>query len=157
MVYKQLWLDCDGVLANFDKRATEIFGMNPREFEKLNGSKAFWDTLYATKDLFYSLEPMEDAFELYDAVKHLRPIILTGCPRGTWAYGQKFRWRDKHFPGVPMVCTKSEFKSHYCHPGDVLVDDWTRYKTNWENAGGTFVVHTSAEESIRQLKDIGVL
>lgn len=37
----QLFLDCDGVLADFDKRAEQIFGMTGREFEDTYGSKEF--------------------------------------------------------------------------------------------------------------------
>lgn len=30
----QLYLDCDGVLADFDRAATELLGMPPRVYEK---------------------------------------------------------------------------------------------------------------------------
>lgn len=154
----QLFLDCDGVLAAFDKKAIELFdGLHPAEYEAKHGSKKFWKTLYACPDLFTNLDPMEDAFELFDAVHHLRPIILTGCPHGGWAEFQKFAWRDKHFPGVPMVCTKSVNKRHFMKPGDTIVDDWDKYKHLWEEAGGNFVLHTSAKDSIEQLKGLGVL
>src|SRR3954468_14436524 len=38
----QLYLDCDGVLADFDLGATELLGMPPRQFEKRRGIGAFW-------------------------------------------------------------------------------------------------------------------
>lgn len=38
----QLYLDCDGVLADFDSGATELLGMPPRVFEKRRGLPAFW-------------------------------------------------------------------------------------------------------------------
>jgi hypothetical protein len=33
----QLYLDCDGVLADFDRGATQLLGMPPRVFEKRRG------------------------------------------------------------------------------------------------------------------------
>jgi hypothetical protein len=95
--------------------------------------------------------------ELYEAVKHLRPIILTGTPRGDWAAPQKMRWRDKRFPGVPMVTCLSRNKVDYCQPGDVLVDDFLKHSQKWIDGGGIFVHHTSARESIDMLKSIGIL
>jgi hypothetical protein len=39
---RQLYLDCDGVLADFDKGATAILGMKPKAFEKRHGLGRFW-------------------------------------------------------------------------------------------------------------------
>jgi hypothetical protein len=33
----QLYLDCDGVLADFDRGATELLGMPPRAYQKHRG------------------------------------------------------------------------------------------------------------------------
>lgn len=156
----QLFLDCDGVLANFDKRAREIVGMNPREFEDLSGADVFWDRIFGTSDFFYSLEPMPDAHELVEAVQHLNPIILTGAPergRGLLAQSQKLRWRDKYFPNLEMIVCKSRDKIKYAKPGDVIVDDWEKWRQIWVDGGGVWVLHTSAKSSIEELKALGVL
>lgn len=155
----KLFLDCDGVLADFDKRAEEILGMRSREFEAIHGSKAFWKTIYSTPDFFYGLDKMPDADKLVDAVKHLDPVILTGKPYGGWAEGQKLRWRDEHFPDLPMiVCLSKDKFTHMHHDKDnILVDDTLKYAHIWEEAGGTFIHHTSAEDSIRQLQYLRIL
>src|SRR3546814_11673193 len=41
----QLFLDCDGVLADFDRSAEHILGMPPRAFQKRHGLPAFWKRL----------------------------------------------------------------------------------------------------------------
>lgn len=74
----QLYLDCDGVLADFDKAATELLGMPPRTFEKRRGIGAFWRELTRHPDFYGSLPLMPDAIELFEAVRHLDPVILTG-------------------------------------------------------------------------------
>jgi len=38
--------------------------------------------------------------------------------------------------------------------GDVLVDDRDRHRHLWESAGGVFVHHKNAGDSIRQLAEI---
>jgi hypothetical protein len=95
---------------------------------------------------------MPDARELFDAVRHLRPIILTGCPRGGWAEMQKLAWAAEHFPGTPMVVCRARDKCDYCVPGDILIDDRPQYRDRWEKAGGAFIHHTSAKESISELR-----
>ena len=158
MGHRQIWLDKDGVLANFNKRAELILGMPPSEYDKLHGPKAFDANVYAQPDFFALLEPMEDAHELVASVKHLKPIILTGHPNnGYWAVEQKFKWRDNNFPDLPLVSCLSKDKPKFCRPGDILIDDWSKYKTNWEEASGVFIHHVSAKQSISQLKELGII
>jgi len=153
----RLYLDCDGVLADFDGGFESKFGCLGHEYEDEHGTKAFWSVIKKDTNFFGTLPLMPDALDLYNAVKHLRPIILTGCPFGNWAEHQKFSWRDKHFPGVPMVTCLSRNKKAFCQPGDILVDDLSKYAGLWEEAGGTFVLHTSAETTIKKLKMLGII
>ena len=154
----QLYLDMDGVLADFDKRAGEVFGMDPVMFEYWHGEKAFWNTLYAVPDFFYTFDMMPDAPALWAATKHLHPIVLTAIPRGEWAVDQKRRWLAEKFgPDVPIITCFAKEKANYCEPGDILVDDRPKYCALWEERGGTFIVHTSAESSLVELARLGLL
>ena len=152
----QLFLDCDGVLADFDTAALKIFGIPPRAAEEKLGAPRFWVDLSTTADFYLNLPLMPDAMELYEAVKHLNPIILTGCPEGGWAEAQKQAWAAKHFPGVKMITCKSRNKRDHMKPGDILVDDWPKYQELWRQAGGHFILHSSAKDSISQLTSMGI-
>ena len=154
---KQVYLDCDGVLADFDKGAEQILGLPPQTFEKRHGLGLFWKRLATADGFFENLEPLPDAQELYEAVRHLRPIILTGLPRGNWAEPQKRRWAERHFPGVEVITTSAALKREHCHPGDVLVDDREKYRDLWEGAGGVFIHHKDARSSIAELRAKGFL
>jgi len=158
----QLFLDCDGVLADFDSFAAEIMGMNPREFERQKGAGKFWSEIYSTQNFFTRLPKMHDADILVESVRHLNPIILTGTPRqgeDMWATKQKLAWRDIHFPDLHMITceSKDKFLHHVPNKHNVIVDDWPQHKQVWEDNGGTFIVHTSAEDSLRQLRELGVI
>ncbi|CAB4162537.1 hypothetical protein UFOVP787_56 [uncultured Caudovirales phage] len=156
----QLFLDCDGVLANFDKKAEEVMGMPSRKFEEEFGAKEFWKRIYSVPDFFFILEPMPDAYDLVGAVRHLNPIILTGKPsdnKGFDGTEQKLRWRDKCFPDLEMIVCPSRDKIKHAKPGDVIVDDWEKWRHLWIEGGGIWVMHTSAEDSIRQLKDLKII
>lgn len=150
---RQLFLDCDGVLANFDLYAEKVFGLPPRQFEDTHGQKRFWVDLQAHEDFYNKLPLMPDAMELFEAVKDLMPIILTGLPLGDWAEPQKRKWGARHFPHTTMICCMSKDKRNHMKPGDVLVDDFLKYRPLWEEAGGIFIHHTSAKTSIEALKE----
>lgn len=153
---RHLFLDCDGVLADFDFAARQLFGMESRAAEEKLGSKEFWRRIRTSGDFYRRLPLVADANELYRAVAHLKPTILTGCPRGQWSQPQKIAWADEYFPGVPIItCASREKFRHMAHPGDVLVDDYLRYKDLWEQAGGIFVLHTTAKDSICKLGELG--
>lgn len=150
----QVYLDCDNVLADFDAGFLSLTGVDPHEFENIYGSSAFWARIYKADKFFVNLPPMEQGAKLYEAVKHLRPIILTGAPRGHSSIIQKLAWRDKHYPGVPMVTCASKDKRVYCQRGDVLIDDMLKYKSLWESAGGHFIHYTNcAEQAVTALFD----
>ena len=95
--------------------------------------------------------------ELYEAVRSLNPVILTGLPRGDWAEPQKRRWAARHFPGVEVITTSAALKREHCRPGDALIDDRDKYRSLWEKAGGLFIHDRSASASIDQLREHGFL
>jgi hypothetical protein len=148
---RQLYLDCDGVLADFDKGAESVLGVPPRVYEARHGRGAFWARLAKTPDFFYQLPLMPGATELFTAVRHLHPVILTGLPRGDWAAAQKVRWAAHHFPGTKIITCLAADKRDHCAAGDVLVDDTLKYRHLWEDAGGVFVHHTGVQQTLHEL------
>lgn len=149
---RQLFLDVDGVMADFHTAATALFGFHAHEAEERIGTNAFWKTIHSVPAFFEDLAVMPDAMELYSAVEHLHPILLTGCKNSQQAK-QKLRWRDQKFPGVPMITCQSKDKRKHAKPGDVLVDDWLKWSHLWVEMGGIFIHHKSAKESIEALKE----
>jgi hypothetical protein len=150
-VARQLYLDCDGVLADFTAGAAGVLGMHPNAFEKRRGSGPFRAKLASAPDFYFSLPLLPDAMALYAAVRHLDPVILTGLPRGNWAADQKVRWAARHFPGVRIITTMARDKRDHAREGDVLVDDQLKHRHLWEDAGGVFVHHKSAADTIEAL------
>lgn len=148
---RQLFLDNDGVLADFDTYAEQVFGLPSRQAETILGTERFWADLKSHPDFYRKLPLMPDALLLYEAVKHWDPIILTGCPAGGWAEEQKLGWRDEKFPGVRMITCMSKDKRLHMKPGDVLVDDWPKYRTLWEEAGGIFILYKDLTQALVEI------
>lgn len=152
----RIFIDMDGVLADFDKALIGIFGFDYATAEERVGTKEFWKTIHSTHNFYAELPVMEDAEELVEGVKSYdpKPIILTGLPWGGWAFAQKRKWRDRHFPNLNIIGCPSKEKCFYGLPGQVLIDDREKYKSYWVEMGGIWITHKSAKESLDKLKEI---
>lgn len=150
----RIYVDMDGVLADFDRLALEVVG-EPRSYEATHGTQAFWKRIGAVTSFYRRLPKMVDADVLMAGVARVAlapPIILTGVPTSIpTAADEKRAWAAEHFPGVQVITCFSKDKARYCLPGDTLIDDWPKYKALWEAAGGRFIVHTSAAETLQVL------
>jgi hypothetical protein len=52
-----------------------------------------------------------------------------------------------------MITCMARDKRDHAKEGDVLVDDQVRHRHLWEGAGGIFIHHRSADQSLRELAD----
>lgn len=148
----QVFVDMDGVLADFDTGYAHAFGNRPdKEKDDVD-----WDRVRLKKDFYFDLPPMPDALHLWHGILALGilPVVLTGVPkRVPEASENKRRWvRQWLGSGTPVLCTLSKEKSAVCSPHDVLIDDWEKYKHLWEEKGGFFLVHETAKTSLLRLK-----
>lgn len=151
-MYHKLFVDLDGVLADFDQHHENLFGRRP------DGHDADWEKI-TKHGFFYATMPlMKDARELWDYLKRYEPIILTGVPSsdGDRCADQKRAWGLVHLGAANMITCASKDKATFCVPGDILIDDRIKYKHLWEGAGGIWITHTSASDTIKQLKEMGL-
>ncbi|MEO7563772.1 MAG: hypothetical protein ABIR63_04970 [Sphingomicrobium sp.] len=150
----RLFLDADGVLADFDAGVKALLGANPDDYIARHGQQEFWRRLARAAGFYAKLPEMPDARRLFEAVAHLNPTILTGLPFGNWAAPQKVAWAATYFPGVPIITCMARDKHKHMAPGDVLVDDRENHRSAYEAAGVLFVHHRNAVDSVRQLAEI---
>ena len=161
----RLWLDMDGVLADFDGSALPMFQEfypwigSVEVFDQTYGQDEFWRIINSNPNFFRELALMPDAMELYDSVKHLNPGVITGIPRDMDPLNnQKLEWAREHFPDIEDVfCCRAKKKNEHMIPGDVIVDDRTPHIKAWTSKGGFWVLHKNAKRSIAELKVLGVL
>jgi hypothetical protein len=156
-----LYLDLDGVLADFDKAAGYHLGTNNiYKYEFVWGQAKFWEKLSAADDFFSDLEPTVDCADLIDAVAHLDPIILTALPytNADVVAEQKRDWVQFHLgQGYEVITCQTKDKPNYCKPGDILIDDRAVNRDAWLAKGGTYIIHTTAERTIGTLQALGII
>lgn len=146
----QPFIDCDGVLADFEGHARNILRDDVSAALRRD-EQSVWQILRRV-EVFRHLPVREDGLKLFRAIRHLHPIILTGCPPGGWAEQQKRDWAQEHFPGIQILTCASKDKRNFMqNPGDILIDDYHKYRGLWEDAGGIFVLYRNAQQTLREL------
>lgn len=173
-VQLKVFVDLDGVLANFKAGANKAFktilGLDwvydEQQYKQDQSYRdLMWDTLhrYQTEhgaEIWFELDPMIDAYVLWDHVsRHPGTEILTATGKPKYnAANQKTRWVDKFIaPNVPMnFSERGVDKYTFAQPHHVLIDDTHRNIVAWQKAGGIGILHKSAADTIETLKMLGV-
>lgn len=149
-----VFVDMDGVLADFDQGYEDRFGVRAcKEADNVD-----WALVRKTDGFYRDLPPMPDFDDLWRGLLvRCSPIILTGAPLSVaGAADNKRAWVDRHIgPSQPMIACRSKDKSlHIRKPGDILIDDWEKYRPIWLKRGGRWITHVSADKSLRHLDEM---
>jgi len=152
-----IFVDLDGVLADFDRGYREEFGTDASKAT----DNVDWKKVRARQGFYERLHPMPDALEMFGIIGDIcdeyglgDPTILTGVPASVpEAPENKIRWVHRHISRfVPVITCPSKNKSHFCERGDVLIDDWEKYRDLWIAKGGVFITHTDPASTISVLR-----
>ena len=162
----KVYLDMDGVLADFDQRFRDLSGMEPSEFENKYGRKAFWDLIDEEHKIKFwvGIKPMDGASALVDAVKDYDYELLTSPSAKKQSYLGKILWVKNHtgdvFPSKPRINFKKAKEKHLIKPQlaktDILIDDREDTIGRWNAAGGTGIVYKSIGQTLSDLKKLGL-
>lgn len=138
----RLFLDLDGVLADFDGGFPRIFGFDHREVPKAR----MWEAIATDPDFFAKLEPFAGARAFFDIVRPLRPVILTSASESMFRVAAKAKhaWVRRHLCADVLVLPVRDGldKAAFVQDrGDVLVDDYGKNCDAWRAAGGLPIKH----------------
>lgn len=157
----KLYVDLDGVLVDFD-REMERIGFKRADVEGNSKAKSrFWAKVGAMAkngEAFWGvMHPMADAHVLWDYVKKYSPEILSATGHVGNATQEKYEWMERFAPKVPThLVKKSADKAQFAAPNHILIDDRAKSIEPWVAAGGIGILHVSAADTIRQLKELGL-
>lgn len=149
-----IYCDMDGVLVDFDDSFKAKYGEYPYNIPK----EQLWEIVITTPHYWVNLPPKKDAQQLIDFLERQGFEILTGLPHYGFdkANVEKRAWIKKHIgEHIKVNCCLSKDKQNYLKPKDILIDDREPNIQRWEAEGGIGILHTSAENTIQQLKKYG--
>ena len=175
---RNIFLDLDGVLCNFDGAFRKLISEDKliSLFEDTHvqndlGNSTFtkygikygwveaWKVIENYGPTFFSdLEWLPDGKKLWNYLNtnFTNLEILTGSPLfkvGGWAKVAKNEWCQKELGDVKVNHEIGRLKQNFIKsPNDILIDDAKRNVRNWKEAGSIAILHSSADETIKELK-----
>jgi len=161
-----IYLDMDGVVADFDTRFNDLSGMMPQDYVNKNGIKAFWDLIDEKHKVAFwrGIELMPDAQKLVKYVEQHPFEMLTAPSIKKQSIIGKGLWiKDKIgtlYSTKPKVTYRSAKQKHTVKPNltkfDILIDDKGSTIDRWDAAGGTAILYQNANQVINDLKKLGL-
>ena len=158
MEYK-IYSDMDGVLTDFDKSFEKYSkGIPPREYEEKFGKDGFWKLIDGEGKVGFwvGMPWMEDAKQYWDYIKDFDVELLSSPSRSETSRLGKRLWVRNNMPGVKLTLAQAFNKKNYAEPNHILIDDRKSNIDQWIAAGGIGILHTSAADTIQQLKKLGL-
>lgn len=146
MKVSKIYLDMDGVIADFEKRYEALYHMHPREAEKHDKFVKFFDEFIATKQ-FATLDLMPGAVAGMQYINSLGvPVEILSSTASEERYDaiskQKRMWLQ-----INNISYKQNFvpgkrhKYKFATPDSIIIDDTESVIKDWRKAGGIGILH----------------
>lgn len=152
---RRLYLDLDGVMADFDANFPAVFGLD----HKSMADDDMWAKINSHPSFFRDMPMCDGAHDFFLDYCYLWPTILTACPKSNYAHAatQKRAWVREHLHDditvLPVMGGRN--KPLFMHrKKDILIDDWRRNCEAWEAAGGVAILHRNFDETRSALQAI---
>ena len=153
----KIYCDLDSVLTDFDSRFKQFSGMLPHEYEPKYELQMFWEIIDKEGHHFWSkMEWMCDGRQLWEYISIHNPSLLSSPSSKRSSRHGKRLWVNENIPGTKLILSKRENKKRYSGKNSILIDDRTDNISDWVNAGGIGILHTSTSNTINELKKLGL-
>ena len=158
----RIYCDMDGVLSDFMVAAKKATGTTFTQDQ----SDRHWETIRNTRNFWSNMPWTRDGKQLWNYIRQYNPHILSAytiedpnCLPG------KRRWLRKNLgytQNFMINLVRRREKKNFAMRGNdnkrqpaILIDDYPKNVDQFRNAGGIGILHTSASNTISQLKRIG--
>jgi hypothetical protein len=154
-----IYLDMDGVIANFVKRYVELFQIEPSSTRDYKEFNTYFDKFIADGN-FETLEMMPDAMDLIVALRNALPPtqILSSTAsekRHDAVSKQKIKWLESHDIDFQRNFVPGKhLKKKYARTDTLIIDDTESVINDWRAAGGVAILHKNVPDTLVQLKFI---
>ena len=147
-----IYCDLDGVLVDFEKGYEEAIG---KPFSEAGEGPEFWEPIHKMGASFWiKLKWMPDGHTLWKYINKYNPILLSAPSKEESSKIGKRVWKKNNLPDTKLILTPARFKQKYSGENKILIDDREDNIQQWKDKGGIGILHTSAADTIEQLKKL---
>jgi hypothetical protein len=159
-----IFCDMDGVLVDFDKGYEELTGKSTKHHD-VQDKNDFWRLLDKSLeekgleeyDYWVNLPWMPDGKLLWNYISPYKPYILTAPSLDPGSKIAKREWVERELPEAKNVYfRRAQLKPNFSGKNRILIDDREDTIESWIAQGGIGIHHTSAANTIEQLKNLGL-
>jgi cytidyltransferase-like protein len=152
----KIYCDMDGVIVDFEDGYKRLTGKDIKG-NHIKGDGDFWQPITDAGVKFWAgLKWMSDGKELWSYIKPYNPEILSAPSREESSKIGKHVWIKNNIPGIKLILRSANRKQELAESNAILIDDRKDNIEQWINAGGIGILHTSADDTITQLKKLGL-
>jgi FMN phosphatase YigB (HAD superfamily) len=153
----KIYCDMDGVLCDFDRQFEQYAKMSPKTFESKFGTDKFWELIDKIGYIFWSkMSWMSDGKSLWEYINKYKPDLLSApSKKASSRYGKRL-WVSENVPGAKLILADRERKQNYSKKNSILIDDRSDTISEWNSRGGIGILFTSTEQTINDLKKLGL-
>lgn len=161
MKIKKIYLDMDGVLSDFHRRYSVLYGeAAPGEDRSNKLSSNNWKHFVVTRQ-FETLDWFQGAQDILEFVQMMRvPVEILSSAGGAKYHSevreQKLTWlKSKNIVTDSVnIVPGRRVKRFYAFSGNVLIDDTPDVIEEFNKYGGIGILHTNVNDTINQLKEL---
>ena len=148
----RLYVDLDGVLTDFIGDLQKKF---PDSYEGMP-ENLMWQRIHSISHFWDSMSWKSDGKALWNAVKNMRPIILSALTKSDLRVKPgKLIWLARNLPGVPKILVpKAIEKQRYARKDAILIDDLLSNIEQWVGKGGIGIWHHNTNDTLARLENI---
>ena len=159
-----IYCDLDGVLVDFDKGYEKLTGKHTSHADLQNKS-TFWRAFnysllnknISEQEYWSRLEWMVDGKELWNYIKLYKPYILTAPTINSGSRYGKTIWVESHLgPVNELYFAPASRKAEFSQENAILIDDRAATINEWIARGGIGIRFINTEQTINDLKELGL-
>jgi hypothetical protein len=157
----KIYCDMDGVLCDFESQFEHYFGTSVKEYESQKGEKALENAINSAGLVFWSRMPWTPGGKsLWDKIGSFQVTILSAPGKFKYAKEGKKIWIREHLRPQPtkIIFRESGLKHTILSnktpeeiSKSVLIDDYGKNLTPWQQAGGKIVKYDSYDSANAQM------